>query len=626
VSAGSLISWLFALPRSYKMGIAVVADIIFCFIAIWLAMILRTESFQISAWQLTVPGVISAVSVIFLMNRFGVYSEITRYSGASTLFSILKAFSIYVPAYFVVVTIITIESVPRSIGLLQPLILIALILNARFVVRGLDRPTARGSKNSHTNIIIYGAGPAGRQIANAIKQTQGVKLVGFFDDDPELKNKRINGIPVMDPADSSGIIAKYDVHEILLSTNSFDATRKGLLVKQTLRSGVPIRIVHSIDKLLSEPLNIEQLKKIEIEDLLGREPVKPDTSQLRENVTNKVVLVSGAGGSIGSELVLQLARLAPRKLILLESSEFALYTVMAKVSKIIGSEDIDVEPVLGSVCDRDAMFELVSSRRPDTVFHAAACKHVHIVEQNPFFGLQTNYFGTQNLADAALASGVAVFLLISSDKAVRPTNVMGATKRLAELYIQSLSQQGATTKFVAVRFGNVLGSSGSVVPAFKAQLQEKGPLKVTHPDMERYFMTIGEAVELVIQTSSIGGSGDLLLLDMGAPIKIDDLARQMIALSGFTLRDKTNPSGQIEIVYVGLRPGEKLYEELLVDGTSTATSHPRIFKADETHGGLQIFINRAETLNDLDCTVDAKKIKDALKSLIPEYEPFVAGG
>ena len=334
--------------------------------------------------------------------------------------------------------------------------------------------------------------------------------------------------------------------------------------------------------LLFENITIDQLKKVEIEDLLGRDTVKPDPEFLKQNVTGKLVLVSGAGGSIGSELVAQLAQLEPKRLILLENSEFALYSIMSAIEKANDLAALDIQPVMGSVCDREKMFELVARFRPDTIFHAAAYKHVHIVERNPYAGLQTNYFGTKNLADAAAESNVGVFLLISSDKAVRPTNFMGATKRLSELYIQMLARQNKGPKFVAVRFGNVLGSSGSVVPAFRAQIEAGGPITVTHPDMERYFMTISEAVELVIQATVIANNGAVLLLDMGQPVKIDILARQMITLSGFSVRDLDNPDGQIEIVYSGLRPGEKLFEELFLDGQSTRTTHPRIFKANES--------------------------------------------
>lgn len=614
-------SWLFNLRRPYKTCIVVAADISFCFLAIWAAIILRTESFQINQLQLLLPGTISALFFIPLMFYFGVYSEIARFSGPSTFRSILKAFSVYLPCFFVVVTIIVIETVPRSTGMLQPILLAGLVLNSRLIVRGMDKPSAMVKKVRVRNIIIYGAGKAGRQIAIALKQVDGIRLVGFFDDDPDLRNKRIDGIRVFDPADLDQLIETLGVKELVLATNPTNLANKATLINQTSRQNVSIHTVSNIEKLLSEPMKTEGLKKVEIEDLLGREPVSADLGQLQENVTGKVVFVSGAGGSIGSELVLRLSKLGPKKLILLENNEFSLYNLMTEIKTRIDDASIEVEPVLGSVCDREAMFSLLAKSKIDTIFHTAAYKHVHIVEANPFGGIQTNFFGTKNMADAATAAGVGVFLLISSDKAVRPTNVMGGTKRLAELYIQSLSKQPQKTKFLAVRFGNVLGSSGSVIPTFRAQLQHGGPLTVTHPEMQRYFMTLSEAVELVVQATAIGVSGEIMLLDMGEPVKIDTLARQMIELSGLTVKDEKNPNGQVEITYVGLRAGEKLYEELLVNGSAVATSHPRIFKANETSQGLARFTAGHEQLSSLGPDAKPADIKAALKQLVPEYQP-----
>ena len=616
-----MISWLFNLRRPYKTSIVVAADISFCFLAILAAIVLRTESFQISQLQLLLPGAISALFLIPLMFYFGVYSEIARFSGPSTFLSILKAFVVYSPCFFVVVTLITIETVPRSTGVLQPILLAGLVLNSRLIVRGLDKPAAWVKKVRVRNLIIYGAGKAGRQIAIALKQVDGIRLVGFFDDDPELRNQRIDGIRVFDPADVGQVVDTLDVKELVLATNPINLAKKARLISETSRRNVLIRTVSNFEKLLSEPMTKGGLKKVEIEDLLGREPVSSDLGQLQVNVSGKVVFVSGAGGSIGSELVLRLAQLGPKKLILLENNELALYNLMGEIQTRIGDDSLDVEPVLGSVCDREAMFALLAAQKVDTIFHAAAYKHVHIVEKNPFGGIQTNYFGTKNMADAATAAGVGVFLLISSDKAVRPTNVMGGTKRLAELYIQSLSRQQQKTKFMAVRFGNVLGSSGSVIPAFRAQLQNDGPLTVTHPEMQRYFMTVSEAVELVVQATAIGASGEVMLLDMGEPVKIDTLARQMIELSGLTVKDEQNPNGQVEITYVGMRAGEKLYEELLVDGSAVATSHPRIFKANETSRGLARFTAGHEQLLSLGPDAKPAHIKAALKQLVPEYQP-----
>jgi len=586
-------------------------------------MSLRTENLQITLWQLSVPGAASAFLFLPLMHIFGVYKEIARFVGSSTISSIFKVFIGYSLIYTFILCIVTIDGVPRSIGLLQPLILLALALNARLFIRGLANSINVGSNRQSKNVLVYGAGEAGRQIANLLRQVSQVTLVGFLDDDVSLQNKRINGIKVSDPKAIGRLITDCNVQEILLATKDLNWERKALLTREAAANNVFVRIAPSLAKLLDENLTIDQLKKVEIEDLLGRNPVKPNPEFLRKNVTGKVVLVSGAGGSIGSELVLQLAKLEPKRLILLENSEFALYRVINAVDKVKDVKFGELEPVLGSVCDRERVMELVARCRPDTIFHAAAYKHVHIVEQNPFAGLETNYFGTKNLADAAVRNDVDVFLLISSDKAVRPTSFMGATKRLSELYIQHLANQEAGPKFVAVRFGNVLGSSGSVVPAFRAQIAAGGPVKVTHPDMERYFMTISEAVELVIQAGVIADKSTTLLLDMGKPIKIDMMARQMITLSGLTVRDHDNPEGQIEIIYTGLRPGEKLFEELLVDGRSAKTIHPLIFMADESLGALKQFKSYYQNLESLDATLDANQLKLMIKGLIPEYQPYL---
>ena len=608
--------------RKQKITVALTVDFLLCIFSVWCAMFLRTETFHLTLWQLLAPAAASIVIFIPLMAVMGVYNEIARFAGFSTIYLIFRTLFVYTPIYAAILMLVTIESVPRSVGLLQPLILGALALNARLFIRGLASSTNVDRHKQSRNVLVYGAGEGGRQIANALKQVPHVKLVGFFDDDTNLQNKRINGIKVFAPIHIEKILKAHRIQEVLLTAGTLQLERKALLMRVAAANEVSVRMVPRMGDLLLENITIDQLKKVEIEYLLGRDTVKPEPEFLRQNVTDKLVLVSGAGGSIGSELVAQLARLDPKQLILLENSEFALYSTMSAIEKADDLVDIDIHPVLGSVGDRERMFELVASCRPDTIFHAAAYKHVHIVEGNPYAGLHTNYFGTKNLADAAAENNVGVFLLISSDKAVRPTNFMGATKRLSELYVQMLAQQNKGPKFVAVRFGNVLGSSGSVVPAFRAQIEAGGPVTVTHPDMERYFMTISEAVELVIQATVIADNGAVLLLDMGQPVKIDMLARQMITLSGFSVRDMDNPDGQIEILYSGLRPGEKLFEELLFDGQSARTTHPRIFKANESNKSLDRFRDLYQKLESFDVTIDSDDIKIAVTELLPEYQPY----
>jgi len=597
-------------------------DLALCFISVWAAMVLRTESFQISIGQIAVPALISVTLLYPLMFFFGVYSEITRYSGTAIIVSFAKVFGVYVPGYVLLVTFVTIDGVPRSLGFLQPILLGGLVINARFFVRGLASYFTQGNQNSEKNVVVYGAGDIGRQIANAVKQLPEINLVGFFDKNPELLNKKINGIKVLDPRTLVEASKALNVQEILLATKVLTWQEKSDLISSAAIAKVPVRYAPSVNALLDGSFAVDQMKKLQIEDLLGRDPVKPDQSALTQNIDGKVVLISGAGGSIGSELVLQLINLRSKKLILMDHSEFALYSIVRKINQHACKGNPEVVPILASVCQKEKVESIISKYKPDTIFHAAAYKHVDIVENNPFSGYETNFLGTKHMADAAANSNVGVFILISSDKAVRSTNVMGATKRLAELYLQSFKSSTTKTKFVVVRFGNVLGSSGSVVPLFKSQIRNNGPVTVTHPDIQRFFMTITEAVELVIQAGVIAGHGEILLLDMGEPVKIASLASEMIRLSGRTIKNQQNADGDIEIVYTGLRPGEKLYEELLVDGSTLATHHPRIFRANETDQSLKTFEANYNNLQSLNHKSASNEVLAALVQVLPEYTPF----
>ena len=616
------ITRLLSLRRSQKTAIALFADVCFCFIAVWLAIFLRTESFQIAIWQWLWPGAISCVIVVPLMSYFGVYNEITRYSGPSTLYLIIKVVATYAPVYLLIVSVVTLEGVPRSVGVLQPIILIGFLLNSRLSIRGMASFSKLEEYKKHRNVIIFGADEVGRQLAEAVKKSHYTKLIGFLDNNSDLQYQKINGVEVFAPEDFRGLAAKHAVDDILLTTGAIDKKQKTNLISVATANNVSVKMSPSIDSILDGSIEVDNLKKLQIEDLLGREPVVPKPEIMRENVTNKVVMVTGAGGSIGSELVLQLVGLQPKKIVLIDQNELALYSVLNLVKGISSQIRIDVASALVSVCDRAKTFDVVANYNPETIFHAAAYKHVDIVEKNSLSGFEVNFFGTKNMADAAAESGADVFLLVSSDKAVRPTNVMGATKRLAELYIKHLASRNKRTKFVSVRFGNVLGSSGSVVPVFKTQIEKNGPVTVTHPDIERYFMTISEAANLVVQAGVIGNTGDVLLLDMGDPVKITLLARQMIQLAGRTVKDKDNPNGDIEIIYTGLRPGEKMYEELLIDGRSLSTSHPRIFKAHESVNSLKPFEKTYGKLRSIDHKTSDELLKEILVAAVPEYYPF----
>jgi FlaA1/EpsC-like NDP-sugar epimerase len=443
--------------------------------------------------------------------------------------------------------------------------------------------------------VIYGAGQAGRQLAQAMAHGHEMRVVAFLDDDDRLHGHVLNGLPIHSPMDLRGLVETQGVRTVLLAMPSVSRRRRNEILSQIRNAHVAVRTLPSVTDLAQGKVSISDLHELDIDDLLGREPVAPNHILLAKNITGKVVLVTGAGGSIGSELCRQILAVNPAKLLLIEQSEFALYAIHQeleeKLAGLDGGRPPVLVPLLASVQDGDRMREIMFTWHPDTVYHAAAYKHVPLVEHNPAEGIKNNVLGTLRTAQAALDAGVSDFVLISTDKAVRPTSVMGASKRLAEMALQALAAAHATTqggtggtggtKFSMVRFGNVLGSSGSVVPKFRQQIRDGGPITLTHPEVTRYFMTIPEAAQLVIQAGAMAKGGDVFVLDMGQPVKIMDLARRMVELSGLTVKDEQHPDGDIEIAVTGLRPGEKLYEELLIGDNPKPTVHPRIMKAHE---------------------------------------------
>lgn len=448
---------------------------------------------------------------------------------------------------------------------------------------------------SRPKVLIYGAGTTGRQLAAAMANSHEMQVAGFLDDDDRLHGHVLNGQPIHNPADLDNLATTLNISDVLLAMPSLSRKRRNEILTQIRSAHVAVRTLPSVTDLAQGKVSISDLRELDIDDLLGREPVTPNHILLVKNIVGKVVLVTGAGGSIGSELCRQILAVNPAKLLLIEQSEFALYAIHQeleeKLAALDGATPPVLVPLLASVQDDDRMREIMSTWHPDTVYHAAAYKHVPLVEHNPAAGIKNNMLGTLRTAQAAAENGVSDFVLISTDKAVRPTNVMGASKRLAEMALQALAAahaatQGNTvgaggTKFSMVRFGNVLGSSGSVVPKFRQQIRDGGPITLTHPEVTRYFMTIPEAAQLVIQAGAMAKGGDVFVLDMGQPVKIMDLARRMVELSGLTVKEEQNPEGDIEIAVTGLRPGEKLYEELLIGDNPKSTVHPRIMKAHE---------------------------------------------
>ncbi|MBY0520848.1 MAG: polysaccharide biosynthesis protein, partial [Sphingomonas sp.] len=473
-------------------------------------------------------------------------------------------------------------------------------------------------------VMIYGSGSAGRQLASAIRSCNEMRVAGFVDDDPSLWGKTIDGVPVFGPHGLEKIIQRRDITDMLLAVPSASRARRTEIVHQMRALNLHVRTLPGLLDMARGDVSINDLRELDIEDLLGRPPVAPDKKLLQGSIEHKIVLVTGAGGSIGSELCRQIAQQRPALLLLVDVSEFNLYTIhqdLERASSVWNYDNAMLVPLLASVTDAQRMEEIIATWRPDVVFHAAAYKHVPLVEHNAVEGVRNNVFGTYTLARLARAYGIRNFVLISTDKAVRPTNIMGASKRLAELVLQAMQADEGPTCFSMVRFGNVLGSSGSVVPLFRRQVAEGGPITITHIDITRYFMTIPEAAQLVLHAGAMALGGDVFVLDMGEPVKIIDLARNIVELSGLTVRDQANPNGDIEIHTVGLRPGEKLFEELLIGDNPSPTRHPRILRANESSLGWD---DLKVMLDDLESAIqsgDAKRARTMLSKVVPEYRP-----
>ena len=485
-------------------------------------------------------------------------------------------------------------------------------------------------------MIIYGAGTLGIQLLRALNETGGYKMVAFIDPNPSLAGQLVHGVKVLRPEKIGKVIADENVKEVLLATPSALRGERRLALKVLEAFPVVVKTLPALEEIASGDVQVSDLRPIDVEDLLGRDPVTPNLELLAANVQGKVVMITGAGGSIGSELTRQLLKLGPKTLVLFDLSEVALYDISMELDDLkrrlqMETEEVTAVPtglvaVLGSVLDRKLVTRTIQERGVEVIYHAAAYKHVPIVEANPFAGLQNNTFGTLVVAEAAKECGVERFVLVSSDKAVRPTNIMGASKRLAEQILQALAQErGTATIFTMVRFGNVLDSSGSVVKLFRNQIKAGGPVTVTHPDVIRYFMSIPEAAQLVIQAGTMAAGGEVFVLEMGTPVKIDDLARTMIRLSGLDVRDDKHPDGDIAIEYVGLRPGEKLYEELLIGENTTGTSHPRIFKNSEPIVPYDDLIAVLERLEDAIQRLDEAEMQDLLRATVEGYVPASSG-
>jgi FlaA1/EpsC-like NDP-sugar epimerase len=577
---------ILALPRSAKRVFVLALDISFCIFTVWLAYYLRLgEIVPLSGSALWAAVVSMAVALpIFMLN--GMYRAIFRYTGWPALITVIKASMLYGIFYASVFTVIGFEGVPRTVGLIQPILLVIFVGSSRALARfwfgGLYLRQFRLAQLPKA--LIYGAGATGRKLAKSMVNDSDMRIVGFLDDDVRLQGQTLNGLPIYSPDDLKSLTLSIGLSTVLLAVPSCSRSRRNDIIKLLLSAKVSVRTVPTlIDSSIPEILSFSDLLELDIDDLLGREQIEPNYGLFIKNICNKTVVVSGAGGSIGSELCRQILSIGPTYLLLIEQNEPSLHAIHQELIQRFPALENTIVPLLASVGDESRLTKIFETWSPQTVYHAAAYKHVPVVEHNPTEGIKNNVLGTQTICKVSINTKVENFVLISTDKAVRPTNIMGATKRLAEMILQGLATTEVSTIFAIVRFGNVLGSSGSVVPIFRQQIKAGGPVTLTHPEVTRYFMTIPEAAQLVIQAGAMAKGGDVFVLNMGQSVRIMDLAKRMIELSGRTVKDTSNPNGDISIEIVGLRPGEKLFEELLIGDNPKITNHPLILTAQEDH-------------------------------------------
>jgi len=641
---------LLALPRRKKRIVQVLTDVVLVWFALWMAFVVRLgiddliNPFEVHTWLFLCAPL---VAIPFFI-RFGMYRAVMRYFGNDALIAIIKAVSLSALCLGMVVFLYSNHQhvVPRSIMFNYWWLSLVMIGGLRLAMRqyflgdwfsATQHMPFTTRDNGLPKVAIYGAGAAGNQLATALRMGRAMRPVAFIDDDSSISNRVIAGLQVYKPKHIQQMINVTGAQEILLAIPSSARARRREILGFLEGFPLHVRSVPNFSDLATGRVKVDDLQEVDIADLLGRDPVPAQEGLLEHCIKGQCVLVTGAGGSIGSELCRQILSLQPTTLLLLEHGEFNLYTILSELEQRVRAESLEVNvlPILGSVRNHAKLLDVMKSWKVDTVYHAAAYKHVPMVEHNIAEGVMNNVIGTLNTAQAALQAGVANFVLISTDKAVRPTNVMGSTKRLAEMTLQALSREVAPvmfgdrskvhqvnkTRFIMVRFGNVLGSSGSVIPLFHKQIKSGGPVTVTHPRITRYFMTIPEAAQLVIQAGSMGQGGDVFVLDMGEPVKIVELAEKMVHLSGLSVRSDKKPHGDISIEFTGLRPGEKLYEELLIGDNVVATSHPMIMSAHEDFLPWESFkAVLSELLNAVEHD-DYDKVRQILRHTVSGYAP-----
>jgi len=610
------------LPRNVKQTLMLVADLLSIPLAIWIAVALRWGSMEFPV----APGAYAAVALTIgisaaLFLRLGLYRAVIRFMGQQAILAILKAVTISTIVFTSLIYLLDTEF-PRSTPMLYWAIATFLIGGSRLTIRAFYQYKL---KSLADKVVIYGAGASGRQLLTALMHSDEYHPVCFVDDDVRLHGSVINGVTVRPPERLAQIVHQYEVGKVLLAMPAAPREYRREVINRLVGLPVYVKTIPNFASLIQGKASIAEIQDIDIEDLLGRDPVPPHPELIDECVANKVVLVTGAGGSIGGELCRQIINHSPKELVLFETSEYALYKIEHELRQALAAlqKDVKLTPLLGSVKDLKHIERVMKAFKIQTVYHAAAHKHVPLVEYNVAEGVRNNVFGTVNTALAAIRADVERFVLISTDKAVRPTNIMGASKRLAEIALQGLAEKPGNTNFCMVRFGNVLGSSGSVVPLFRQQISSGGPVTVTHSEIIRYFMTMPEAAQLVLQSGALASGGEVFVLDMGEPVRIIDLSKRMIRLMGYEVKDESNPYGDIEIKVTGLRPGEKLYEELLVGNNVSGTGHPMIMCAEEEYPDYDVV---QQFLVSLEAACDAGDCDSIRAILVELVHGFVSRG
>lgn len=614
-----IIQRFLALPAGAKLALMVGGDAIFLPICMILAVALRLGSFE-EAGETALPIQIGlAWLALPVLGVAGLYRSVVRYIDLRVILAASVALGATLLTIYVFALLAGFSRFPRSALLSFWFVAFAYVVVSRFLVRAMLHRSTTYAGRTRTNTAIYGAGDAGVQLVRAMQYSNEYRPVCFFDDRRELNRKTVSTLPVYLPESIHAVVSRHAIAEIIIAIPSATIIEKRRIMERLAPLGLPVKILPGLTEWVAGSAGVADIRNLDVADLLGRDPVPPDPNLIGRNITGKAVMVTGAGGSIGSELCRQVMSQKPSSIVLFDHSEYALYAIERELSAMALVKDVRIIARLGSVLDSTLLERVMRDCRVQTVYHAAAYKHVPIVEDNIQQGLLNNIFGSRNVARASSAAGVETCILISTDKAVRPTNAMGASKRVAELVFQAAALSGTATRYSMVRFGNVLGSSGSVVPLFRQQILAGGPITVTHPDIIRYFMLIPEAAQLVIQAGAMARGGEVFVLDMGEPVRIVDLARSMIQLSGLTERTEENPQGDIEIKAVGLRPGEKLYEELLIGDEVTPSGHSRILCARERYIEPSLLDKMLGSLHQACMANNAGAMRRQLTNLVPEY-------